>query len=408
MRPLFLLILNSVLLLAQPVFAYSLFVETHDPTQGEDWGEVLLPLSDGHLLLAAALNHNRESAIALYRFNANGTLDTGFGEQGRVIFRTEGSAFVYGLAALPAGFVLAGYQQLGKQRDLLLIAVDNAGQPDPGFGEQGFVRIDLGANEEIHYLKVDAQQRLVVAGFMEMEGGQRGFVMRILPNGRRDHHFGTEGLFAWQFTERDRVFGLALDARGRMLVTGSMEGGEGDTDCFVFRLLATGNFDPSFGQTGRRVVSFSRLDDVCSSIEVQPDGKILVAGYAERRGRQVEAVVTRLDDRGVRDEFFGVAKLSGGGRLNMAHGLAVDQDGMIYVGGHFQSKQTAGDRHHAGVVRLTPKGELDARFGDGGYALLPNPKGLISSAETITLDASGRPWIGGYLGERLLLMGVDK
>jgi Domain of unknown function (DUF5122) beta-propeller len=63
------------------------------------------------------------------------------------------------------------------------------------------------------------------------------------------------------------------------------------------RLTPTGNPDKSFGKKGLTVIPFNLggdKDDEAYALAIQPDGKVLLAGYAETKNGNSDIAVTRL------------------------------------------------------------------------------------------------------------------
>ncbi|MCB8950805.1 MAG: hypothetical protein H6650_02205 [Ardenticatenales bacterium] len=79
--------------------------------------------------------------VALARYNTDGSLDTGFGNGGTVTTDTFGSGGESGhQAALQADgkIVVAGYTSNGSNNDFLVLRYNSNGSPDTGFGSGGF------------------------------------------------------------------------------------------------------------------------------------------------------------------------------------------------------------------------------------------------------------------------------
>jgi uncharacterized delta-60 repeat protein len=141
--------------------------------------------------------------------------------------------------------------------------------------------------------------------------------------------------------------------------------------------LAGGELDPRFGAAGVTTLALSRGSDGANAATVSRDGTLLVAGYAERRGRITDFVVVRLRDDGSPDPGFGAGGVA---RVDVARGEAaaealpepgeiVEQaDGKIVLGGWTVLPDT-----HAGFafVRLLADGRRDPSFGSDGVVIVP-------------------------------------
>lgn len=196
--------------------------------------------------------------------------------------------------------------------------------------------------------------------------------------GRPDSSFGSKGLTTTSFNrEGDQLHALAVDSEGRILAGGAA-GVSSTNEVFgLARYTADGSLDPSFGGDGKAEVSFA--DDpgyggVVTGIAIQPDGKIVAAGWMRQTtGRVADFAVARLNPDGTLDRSFsddGMIVADIAGPDDEARDVVLQADGKIVLVG----MATAAPKRSAyriAAVRYLPNGELDASFGDGGTALLP-------------------------------------
>jgi uncharacterized delta-60 repeat protein len=148
--------------------------------------------------------------------------------------------------------------------------------------------------------------------------------------------------------------GLTDAGAGRVLVT--MFGPatlNGEVHNGLVRLLPSGLPDPAFRA---QPSSLSRI----SSVLVQPDGKVVVAGNFTTYGAQAAAGLLRLNEDGTLDQAF-VANTAGGLLLSGFGPVLARQpaDGKLVVGGTFR---TAGGRARSGLARFNADGTLDLTF----------------------------------------------
>ncbi|MBD2716517.1 T9SS type A sorting domain-containing protein [Microvirga sp. STR05] len=148
--------------------------------------------------------------------------------------------------------------------------------------------------------------------------------------------------------------GLTDAGAGRVLVT--LFGPatlNGQVHYGLVRLLPSGLPDPAFR------VQPSSLTRV-SSVLVQPDGKVVVAGNFTNYAGQAAAGILRLNEDGTLDQPF-VANTAGGLILSGFGPVVVRQpaDGKLVAGGSFR---TAGGRARSGLARFNADGTLDLTF----------------------------------------------
>lgn len=123
---------------------------------------------------------------------------------------------------------------------------------------------------------------------------------------------------------------------------------------------------------------------------IQPDGKLLVAGYATGTGNS-DVLVMRLHADGAFDTTFGsngITRTPIGGGEDIANAMALEPDGRIVVAG---TSVIDNDRHDFLIARYTPTGTLDATFGSGGITTT-----AIGPGDDVACSLLRMPW-GRYV-----------
>jgi uncharacterized delta-60 repeat protein len=161
----------------------------------------------------------------------------------------------------------------------------------------------------------------------------------------------------------------------------------------LYRRLSAGALDPTFGDRGKVFTEFAPSHGICRKVLVQPDDKIVAAGICHTPGRR-QFAVARYDHRGRPDRSFGaegkaLVEIGANGEVNAA---VLQPDGRIVVAGF------AGPpgRRDFLIVRLNPDGTPDSRFGDGGKVL--TDLGGNDEATGVGLQADGRIVVAGITG----------
>jgi uncharacterized delta-60 repeat protein len=186
------------------------------------------------------------------------------------------------------------------------------------------------------------------------------------------------------------------------------------------RLLTAGDLDPTFG-TGGYVLTSPRVesqsagyssDAAFGGVEVQPDGKILVAGSSSKTTGTGDWGVVRLTPSGALDPTFG-----SGGRVlttfalndstTQSSGTALQPDGKLVVAGMVIGSRTTVNRfttitdYDFGVVRYLPSGALDPSFGPNGSGKVitnfSSPQAVSKDfPNAVALQPDGKILVGGY------------
>ena len=136
---------------------------------------------------------------------------------------------------------------------------------------------------------------------------------------------------------------------------------------------------------------------------LQPNGKIIVAGYT-KPGKFNEFAIFRLDKQGLLDPSFdwdGIKLMQIGVDNSFCESLALDENGNILVAGH-ASTQRGKPGYDFIVTRLDGSGEVDKNFGQNGYAKID--LGGSEYASSLKLQADGNMILLGSSHSRMLVL----
>lgn len=338
----------------------------------EDYAHAVAVQADGKVLVAGSSATPQGTRISVVRYLRDGSLDASFGTGGKAIAAVGTREDVArAIVVQPDGrIVVAGLShQRTADYDFTLVRFMADGTLDASFGDQGRVLTDFGGDSDRAFaLLVMPDGRLVAGGQTNVNRGSTGVdyaLARYLADGRLDTTFGTAGKVVTAVlpgSTGDMVNALALQT-----VAGSTRllavGGEGDFT--AARFTESGALDASFGNGGTVTAMFGVSIGSARAVTVLPTGEAVIAGHV---GHDYAAVQLLPD--GQRDNRFGPAA-DGRFRHPMsttnwdeATAVARQADGTLLLGGWvYSGVGTAGD---FGVLRLTPAGVLDTRFGQGG------------------------------------------
>jgi uncharacterized delta-60 repeat protein len=245
-------------------------------TTGDDYVNSLAIQPDGKFVVAGYCYHGGISSdFCLARFSTNGELDTTFGSAGLVFTKLSTyDDIARALVVQPDGKILAA----GSCSDSFCVARYNAnGALDATFGSSGTV-IAVGGSSEGHALALQHDGRIVVAGEC-YAGGWDFCLARFSANGALDPSFGSSGKVATPIgSNNDYIRAIALQPDGKIVVAGYCWNGTKNDVCLA-RYLASGALDASFNSTGKLISPIGASDSVATAAALQPDGKIVVAGY---------------------------------------------------------------------------------------------------------------------------------
>ena len=334
--------------------------------------------SDGKLLVAGGAHNGSNYDFALLRYQPNGSLDSSFGNVGRVLTPIGNSQdFGRGVAVQQDGkIVVVGDANNGADNDLALVRYQADGNLDPSFGNGGKVTTTILSNSgEIgRSVAVQPDGKILVAGHTDNGAVKDSFALvRYMSNGSLDNGFGSGGKVTTSIgSGDDHGYRVLVQSDGKILVAGDSEIG-GNRDFALVRYHPNGTLDTSFGNNGKVVTSIGLGDDGAQALAVQGDGKIVLAGFAAN-GNSDDfdfALVRYLADGSI-DPTFGtggkVVTDIAGGSDDTGNGLTVLPGGRILVVG---SSGRDGSNYDFALAQYLADGSLDTTFGSGGKMLTP-------------------------------------
>ena len=338
---------------------------------------------------------------------AAGELDTSFGSGG--VTQLGAGSELNGIAALSDGSSIAVGRGAGN---MIAVELTPAGQLLGGFGSGGIATAVQGG--VAHGVAIQPDGKIVVAGD-NCSGFGSGcssgglLVARLNANGSLDSSFGNGG--AESIVDLPSTFGVhgqsvAIAPGGKIVVGGDQPQG-GFAHMVVIRLNTDGSLDTSFGSGGIAHADLGE-DSSARGIEVQPNGKIVVAGPSGPGAHQVvNGFVARLNTNGAFDSSFGGVGTPAGGCINQPgvywychpvsganstlNDAVLDPAGGIAAAGW----DTQDLQRQALFVRLSCAGQPQAGFGSGGVATIP-------SATAGTGQPAGANAVGVSGGDRVI------
>jgi uncharacterized delta-60 repeat protein len=356
---------------------------------------------DGKVVVVGASDDDSaQDTFTLARYEPNGSLDPTFGSGG--IVRTPigiASAVAYAVVLQPDGkIVVAGRSQSASQQ--FTIARYNAdGSLDTDFGNGGIVTTAVGASYDEANAVVLQPDGKILAGGDSYDGSHYVFALaRYNPDGSLDTGFGGSGtgIVTTPFGSNGSGYlnALALQPDGKILAAGNSWNGS-QTVFTLARYNPDGSLDSTaFGVGG--IVTTPIADGAgIQALVLQPDGKIIAAG-SSWDGTNDEFALARYGLNGSLDQSFGsggsVDTAIGSGSAS-AYAVVLQPDGRIVVAGGSQS----GSQSLITLDRYNPDASLDATFGNGG--ILTTPIGIGgASARGLALQPDGKIVAAGGVG----------
>ncbi|MDD5273623.1 MAG: hypothetical protein PHU14_13000 [Methylovulum sp.] len=323
--------------------------------------------------------------FALARYNTNGSLDSSFGTGGEVTTNFANNFDIADSVAVQKDgkLLAAGYSFDDSTGDtnFALARYNTDGSLDSSFGNGGKVTTDFNSAEDVgESLLVQSNGKMVMVGYaFNTNSGNYDFALaRYNTNGSLDSTFGSGGKTLTDVGGfLDFAISAALQKDGKILVAGyscTDQNGTG-IQFEVLRYNSNGSLDGSFGSGGIVTSNFGGIYEYGESIAVQANGKIVVAGDSYN-GSTYSLVLARYNTDGSLDSHFGSGgevintQIAGGGSVKIA------ADGKILVSGNYSN----GSNTDFAVLRYNADGSLDTGFNGQNHA----PTGSVTITGTDT------------------------
>lgn len=295
--------------------------------------------SDGKIVVGGYCGIFPNYDFALTRYNMNGTLDNTFGNSGIVITPIL-SAGDQGMAVAiqnDGKILLGGSTDNGSNGDLALARYNTNGSLDVTFDTDGIVTTATGkANDIIRAVAIQSDGRIVVAGYSyTSKSYSYDFIIaRYNSNGSLDNTFGTGGILTTAIIHNtnDYAESIAIQTDGKIIV-----GGYSFTGLLLLaRYNTNGTLDITFGSGGTLSIAFGCAYQNDYSVALQSDGKILLGGYSNLNNANADFALARFNSNGTLDNTFGVSGIVTtpiGNGADIATSLAIQSDGKIVLAG---------------------------------------------------------------------------
>lgn len=275
-----------------------------------------------------------------------------------------------------------------------------AGTLDSTFNGTGKYTFDFGFQDNLNDVKIQPDQKIVCTG-VALNTGFMGElkVIRLNPDGTPDNTFATNGIFTYLVTSETYGVESFIRNDGKIVVAGLAATTFGYYDFLLVRLNSDGSLDSTFGTNGSAVANISSRDDLTQAMTVQSDGKILISGtITDSINYYNNPSIIRFTENGTIDSTFGINGITMIPALdidNEATSIAIQSDGKIVMAGHYSKVFTGAMDFDVLVVRVDTNGVPDATFGNNGV-VKTSINGGIDDSFGIALDSAQNIFVGGF------------
>jgi uncharacterized delta-60 repeat protein len=256
---------------------------------GSHFGNGLVIQQDGRIIAAGAANVvGGPLGFALARYNTDGSLDSGFGVGGRIITEFPGSsdfgAQASSVRLAPDGKIVAAGLRFSSItfRDFAAARYNIDGSLDGGFGVEGRVTTDIAGNEQAFDCAVQSDGKIVLAG--TTNNFQAYALVRYNLDGSLDNTFDGDGKVITTFPAAGDSYITAVKIQPDSKVIAAGQASNAVGEITLVRYDGSGLIDPSFGNNGISTGGVGSNNDSVADMALQKDGRIVIAGSTEISG----------------------------------------------------------------------------------------------------------------------------
>jgi len=282
-----------------------------------------------------------------------------------------------------------------------------AGALDTSFSGDGKVQTDFGSDDDVGVgVAIQGDGKVVVAGYTGTgaQSIRRFAVARYTTGGKLDKTFSGDGKVTTGFSVcvpfcipfDAEAADVAIQPNGKIVVAGYAGG-----SFAIVRYNKNGTLDTTFSGDGKQTTSFTSFGGAsATAVLIQPDGKIVAAGSAKTSATKSDFGLARYNPNGSLDtSFSGDGKqMTDFGSDTDAHGgrAALQGNGRIVVAGSTYDGNPKGYRDFA-LARYLPNGSLDPTFSFDGKVTTDFAQS-DDQAVGVAIQANGRIVVAGASG----------
>ncbi|HEX6127104.1 MAG TPA: FG-GAP-like repeat-containing protein, partial [Pyrinomonadaceae bacterium] len=258
------------------------------------------------------------AALAVARYNFDGSLDASFGSGGKVILQSIQHAKA--MAIQPDGKIIAAgsapHTEPPFGDNFALARFNSDGSLDTSFDGDGIVVTRLGFTSRINAIALQQNGRIVASGFTAISSpGSDDFALaRYNADGSLDTSFEGDGKVTTSFGGASTANAVRIQRNSKIVAVGSSTKGL-FSEFALARYNPNGSLDTTFDTDGKQTTDFYGDNDMAFAAGIQADGRILAAGSAHREGKTDFATARYIGDRAAQRSRF---DFDGDGRADVS------------------------------------------------------------------------------------------
>lgn len=364
------------------------------------------------LATGVALSAGFTGQLKAIRLNADGTPDLNFATNSIFTYAISDETYGYSILTTPDNKILIGGIVISISSgyaDILLIQLDNAGNPDPSFGVNGIVVHELTPQDDLlQAMDIQPDGKIVISGTLSTTVGfdiyNTPMLMRLNSNGSVDSTFGVNGIKEFTAVGIDNeLTSCIVQDDGKIVASGHYQKaftGATDFDVYVVRTDSNGVADAGFGNNGEKIIEITLGIDDVFGMDIDSTGNIYVGGFTTAPVTlELDMLLMKLQSDGTIDSTFGVSGsvIYDSLDYDVADDLKIQNDGKILLcgsigGAFFDPKDFA-------IWRYNSNGTPDATFNLNGVVTTTINPASLHEYNSMAIQSDGKILAGGkFLG----------
>ncbi len=325
--------------------------------------------SDGKIIASGNSKDVSNNRFTTVRYNNNGTVDSSFGTFGIVITPIGGigySDYASSVAIQTDGKIIVAGNTNGV---FAMVRYNSSGMLDSTFGTNGIITTAIGISSGINAMRIQPDGKIVAAGVSSNSSNEDFTLARYKTNGDLDVTFGVGGIVITSVrNDDDRANAIAIQTDGKIIAAGHSFDSLGYSDIALIRYNTNGSLDTTFGMGGVIITSISNNSDYANGIAIQANGEILTTG-AYYDSSSNDFVTVSYETNGDLDNGFGtggIVMTHFGNSSDVANAITIQPDGKIIAAG-YSDADFAVARYNGGTVGISETETTDI------IKIFPNP-----------------------------------
>lgn len=327
-----------------------------DIVSNDDFAFSVISQNEDKILVLGKSTNSSSDNFCIIRFNSDGTLDQTFGNNGKIVTEIANSGNLYDIKIQNDGKIIGVYNDI----NVVLFRFNADGTPDLSFADQGKIIIDF-PEYEINAITLTIQNddKIIVAGnSLIVTDVYASAIMRYNYDGSIDNSFGNSGLIINNLG--GSITNVKIQSDSKILTLGHFLG----SSYALSRYDSNGILDLSFGTNGI-INGIANSDTFMSDLLIQDDAKILLGGVSRNLTAFNKTTLVRYVTNGSLDNSFGnggIAIIENNQNDVRSSSLLLQNDGKIILGGSI----LLNSNFNFLLTRLNTNGTRDNSFGVNG------------------------------------------